>query len=84
MPRALYAALLLIILLFSLRIFDFILEYMTPIFRRFKTWIWRKITNPQGPPWKRNHIGLNHGRTKAVPKTLKIGTLVLPNYKTAL
>ena len=46
--------------------------------------VWRRITASPKPPWKRNHIGLNHGRTAAHNKTLKIGTLVLPNYKTAL
>ncbi len=50
-------------------------SYVVAIFRRFKTWVWRLVAFPPGPPWKRNHIDLNHVRTNADSlKNIKIRT----------
>ena len=77
-------ALIGMVLLIVSLILLFSVTFIIAVFERFQTWIWRKITSPHGPPWKRNHIGLNHVSTAIVSNLMKIGTLVLPNYKTAL
>ena len=76
----LYTALLLVLMVVNVLATMFIVW----VLRGFLAMVWRHVVTPSNPPWKRNHIGLNHVGTVADTKTLKIGTLVLPNYKTAL
>ena len=80
----LYTALIGMVMLIVSLILLFSVAFIIAVFERFQMWIWRKITSPQGPPWKRNHIGLNHVSTTANTKNMKVGTLVLPNYKARL
>lgn len=91
LTTALIVAVLMIvslILLFSVAFIVTMIErfqmWIVVRIERIQIWLLRKITSPHGPPWKRNHIGLNHVSTDADPNHMKIGTLVLPNYKTAL
>ena len=58
--------------------------FIITMIERFQMWIWRRITSPGKPPWKRNHIGLNHVRTADSTNIMKIGTLVLQNHKARL
>ena len=77
-------ALIVMVMMIVTALLLFSVAHIMSLIERFQMWIWRKITSPRGPPWKRYHIGLNHGRTDADSNHMKIGTLVLPNYKMAL
>lgn len=73
----LYTALLLILMVVNVLATMFIVW----VLQGFLAMVWRRVITPPKPPWKRNHIGLNHVRTDADPKNMKIGTLVLQNYR---
>lgn len=76
----LYTALLLILMMVNMLVAMFIVWVLLDFLAMF----WRRVITPSNPPWKRNHIGLNHGRTSNSTNIIKTRTLVAKNYKMAL